>query len=94
LELIAQEGSITAAGRKMGMSYRRAWLLVDTVNSMFITTAVIAQPGGHKGGHARLTPFGKKLISTYREIERKTHTASKHELDSMRRGLSDHRLLK
>ena len=59
LEAIAREGSISAAGRAMGMSYRRAWLLVDTMNRCFRSPLVETHPGGGKQAGAKLTPAGE-----------------------------------
>ena len=61
LEAIEKTGSISQAGRKLGMSYRRAWLLVDDMNSCFRDPVIAAQPGGAHGGGATLTSFGHKL---------------------------------
>ncbi len=58
LEHIRETGSISAAGRRMDMSYRRAWQLVDAINHMFTETSVESQRGGNKGGGAVVTPFG------------------------------------
>lgn len=69
LELIGETGSISAAGRAMGMSYRQAWLLIDSLNSAFREPATATLSGGAKGGGADLTPFGKTLIRIYRDIE-------------------------
>ena len=70
LELIDETGSISAAGRAMAMSYRRAWLLVESLNTSFRERVVDAQPGGRRGGGARLTPFGRDLVRRYRTLER------------------------
>jgi molybdate transport system regulatory protein len=79
LEAIANTGSISQAGRKLGMSYRRAWLLVDDMNNCFRDPVVEAQPGGAHGGGAILTPFGQKLVDRYRAVEADTQaTARKH----------------
>ena len=69
LELIAEHGSITAAGRAMGMSYRRAWMLVDDLNAMFAGKVVEAKPGGTGGGGAHLTDLGREVLAAYRRIE-------------------------
>jgi molybdate transport system regulatory protein len=69
LELIAEHGSIRAAGAAMGMSYRRAWLLGDEINRMFREPAIFTRHGGKSGGGAGLTPFGEELLSRYRRME-------------------------
>jgi molybdate transport system regulatory protein len=69
LELIAEHGSITAAGRAMGMSYRRAWMLIDDLNNMFAARLVEAKPGGAGGGGAHLTDLGREVLAAYRRIE-------------------------
>jgi molybdate transport system regulatory protein len=69
LELIGQHGSITAAGRIMDMSYKRAWKLVGELNKMFREPLVTAQTGGAGGGHATLTPLGQEVLRLYRAIE-------------------------
>jgi molybdate transport system regulatory protein len=68
LEAIARAGSISAAGRDLGMSYRRAWLLVDAMNRCFAEPLVATQPGGGKGGGARLTPAGEAALAAYRGL--------------------------
>jgi molybdate transport system regulatory protein len=69
LEWIDRTGSLSGAGRSLGMSYRRAWLLLHSVNDSFTEPAVEFSVGGKDGGGARLTPFGRKLIATYRAFE-------------------------
>ncbi len=69
LELIQGKGSIAAAARAMGMSYRRAWLLVDSLNRMFREPVVVSRTGGAEGGGACLTPFGREIVRLYREME-------------------------
>ncbi len=81
LETIARTGSISAAGRAMEMSYRRAWGLVDELSQIFGQPVVASQSGGKHGGGAQLTPFGEELISRYRAIERVTAAAAKPHLD-------------
>ncbi|TLX05764.1 winged helix-turn-helix domain-containing protein [Rhizobium sp. MHM7A] len=70
LEHIRVTGSISAAGRAMDMSYRRAWLLVSEMNGMFREQVVEPQRGGQKGGGAALTPFGEELLTRFRRMER------------------------
>jgi molybdate transport system regulatory protein len=69
LETIEETGSISAAGRAMKMSYRRAWLLLDELNHMFRKPVATTAHGGRSGGGARLTPFGKQVIAGYRKME-------------------------
>jgi molybdate transport system regulatory protein len=69
LEGIRDTGSISAAGRRMKMSYKRAWLLVDSLNHGFGQPVVIAQHGGKAGGGAVLTAFGAELVARYRRVE-------------------------
>jgi molybdate transport system regulatory protein len=80
LEAIERTGSISAASREMGMSYRRAWLLVDALNSMFGEPLVVAAPGGARGGGAQITELGKKIAAAYRRIEQRTRAAIREEL--------------
>lgn len=83
LEAIRKTGSISRAGRSLGMSYRRAWLLVDELNRCFREPAVTTQPGGARGGGAVLTPFGRALIEKYRSIETKATAAAKRQLHDL-----------
>ena len=69
LELVDQTGSISAAGRAMGMSYRKAWLLLDALNGTFREPVVATRGGGAGGGGASLTPFGTALVTRYRAME-------------------------
>jgi molybdate transport system regulatory protein len=80
LERIAATGSISAAGRAMAMSYRRAWLLVESLNTSFREPVVAAQSGGRHGGGAKLTPFGRDLVACYRAIEREAAAAADRHL--------------
>ena len=68
LESIRDTGSISAAAREMGMSYKRAWLLLDSMNQAFTEPVVTAAPGGAGGGGAILTPFGAEVLKRYRDI--------------------------
>ena len=69
LEAIAREGSISAAGRAMGMSYRRSWLLVDSMNRCWQEKLVETVAGGGHARGASLTPMGAKVLSVYRTLE-------------------------
>jgi len=70
LEAIAATGSISAAARKLDMSYRRAWNLMDEINRGLAKPAVRTLPGGASGGGALLTPVGLRIIELYRRVER------------------------
>ena len=72
LECIEQTGSISAAARTMEMSYRRAWLLVDELNGMFSSPVVETAAGGTGGGGAKITEFGKRVVSIFRGLEQET----------------------
>jgi molybdate transport system regulatory protein len=69
LEAIARTGSLSQAARDIGMSYRRAWLLIDSMKAEFDTPVVSAMAGGSGGGGAQLTSFGRDLVQAYRELE-------------------------
>lgn len=68
LAAIAEHGSISAAARQMGMSYRRAWLLVDTMNRCFQTPVVMSSTGGKHGGGAQLSPLGQQVLAMYQDM--------------------------
>jgi molybdate transport system regulatory protein len=92
LEAIRDTGSITKAGAALGMSYRRAWLLVDDMNNCFREPVIAAQAGGSHGGGATLTPFGMKLIDQYRAIEAEAHSATAarlRELEAACKGIEE-----
>jgi molybdate transport system regulatory protein len=84
LENIRECGSISAAGRAMNMSYKRAWDLVDEINRICRQAAVARQTGGKNGGGAMLTPFGTSLVARYRKIERDAASAVRKELMALR----------
>lgn len=71
LEAIARTGSIRQAARAMRMSYRRAWLLVDSLNRSFRERATTASVGGSGGGGVKLTAFGADLVRRYRSVDRR-----------------------
>ncbi len=72
LELIDETGSISAAGRRLDMSYRHAWILVEELNRCFREPVVTTQTGGRSGGGATVTRFGHALIWHYRTMETRT----------------------
>lgn len=83
LEAIRDHGSISAAGRTMDMSYRRAWLLVDALNQMFGEPVIETKHGGQAGGGAQLTPLGHRVVQHDRAIEAKAHEAGADELAAL-----------
>jgi molybdate transport system regulatory protein len=89
LEAIRETGSISAAGRAHEMSYRRAWLLVEELNTMFAEPLVIARSGGAKGGGAALTRAGGCVIALYREAERKTRDGASAEIARIEKALAE-----
>ncbi len=76
LEAIDGEGSISAAGRTLGMSYRRTWLLADEMNRCWKERLVETTAGGGAGRGARLTPMGREVLSAYRALERRLQAAA------------------
>lgn len=89
LELIDRHGSISAAGRAMGMSYRRAWLLIDSLNRRFRKPLVTTERGGGQGGGAVLTASGRQVIRHYRDIETKAADATARHLLALQKALSN-----
>lgn len=83
MELIDRSGSISAAGKEMGMSYRRAWLLVDDLNQRFGTPLVETQRGGGGGGGAALTETGRDVVKLYRRMEKACLKANGKVVDEM-----------
>jgi molybdate transport system regulatory protein len=75
LEAIAATGSISESARRLGMSYRRAWLLVDTMNRCFREPLVASSAGGARGGGARVTAFGARVLAAFRAMERRADRA-------------------
>ncbi len=92
LEAIHKTGSISQAGRSLGMSYRRAWLLVDDLNRCFRQPVVTTQPGGARGGGAALTRFGRELIKKYRSIESRATAAAEKQLRDLKISLRNRRI--
>jgi molybdate transport system regulatory protein len=84
LELIDELGSISAAARAMAMSYRRAWLLVDSMNTAFREPVLSSAVGGKAGGGAALTPFGREVIARFRHMEATSRKAIARDLAALR----------
>jgi molybdate transport system regulatory protein len=80
LALIAETGSIAAAGRRMGMSYKRAWSLVDVMNTMFSGALVARSRGGASHGGATLTELGERVLGLYRDLETKSRAGAGDEI--------------
>jgi molybdate transport system regulatory protein len=89
LESIRETGSIAAAGRRLGMSYKRAWLLVETMNACFKAPLVEASRGGLARGGATLTPDGERVLDCYRRMEALTGEAIANEMAELRSLLRD-----
>jgi molybdate transport system regulatory protein len=79
--LIAETGSISSAAREMGMSYRRAWQLVEALNKSFTEPVVLTAVGGKRGGGAVVTGFGKRLVASYHGMEAKASSAIAADLE-------------
>lgn len=88
LEAIRDTGSIAAAGRRMRMSYQRAWELVAALNAGFRAPLVEAVKGGPKGGGAALTPLGAEVLAAYRRIAAAAEGAASAEVARLRRDLA------
>jgi molybdate transport system regulatory protein len=80
LEAIRDAGSLSQAARTVGMSYRRAWLLVESLNQSFRQPVTVASTGGKDGGGMLVTEFGDALIRNYRELERDFATLAERRL--------------
>ena len=81
LEHVAETGSIAAAARKMKMSYRRAWLLLEDLNRTLGQPVTTASIGGAGGGGAKITPFGRHVVAAFRAIELAANTAAAQQLE-------------
>ena len=86
--LIDSTGSISAAAREMGMSYRRAWQLVDALNASFSEPVVITAIGGKRGGGAVVTEFGRELVARFRAMEDKASAAIAADVEQFTKYLS------
>ncbi|HSF65398.1 MAG TPA: LysR family transcriptional regulator [Paracoccaceae bacterium] len=89
LERIGRTGSIAAAGREMGMSYKRAWMLIETLNAMFRAPLVDSTRGGPGGGGAVLTDTGQAVLAAYRAFEARAAEAGAEEIAALRALLRD-----
>lgn len=89
LERIDRTGSISAAGREMNMSYKRAWMLVETLNAMFREPVVESTRGGSQGGGAVLTDTGRRILALYRQFETEAVATGAGRLAEMQAMLSD-----
>jgi molybdate transport system regulatory protein len=90
LRAIEETGSISAAARTLGMSYRRAWLLVDTMNQCFKSPVVETLTGGQKGGGARVSELGHEVLRRYLEMEAKAAASVQKELAQFTRLMTGH----
>ncbi|WP_281302306.1 LysR family transcriptional regulator [Iodidimonas sp. MBR-55] len=86
---IMQKGSISAAGRAMGMSYKRAWMLIENLNAMFREPLVESNRGGPGGGGALLTPIGKEVLRLYRQLQNDAAQSSAPSLEALSLLLKD-----
>jgi molybdate transport system regulatory protein len=87
LESVRDYGSITGAARAMRMSYRNAWILVDSMNALFRRSVVETTLGGRGGGSASLTPFGAQVIRRYRAMEKAARRAVAKDLAPLERAV-------
>jgi molybdate transport system regulatory protein len=88
IERIAETGSISAAARAMGMSYRRAWQLVEALNRDYRRRVIDTATGGKRGGGARVTPFGREILGLFRAMEDKASAAIASDLRRFERYVS------
>ncbi|MEZ5939015.1 MAG: LysR family transcriptional regulator [Hyphomonadaceae bacterium] len=89
LERIDEAGSISGGARAMGMSYRRAWLLVEEMNAAFVTPLVEATTGGSGGGGATLTPLGRDMLARFRKLQAGLSAEAARHLAGFRKHLKD-----
>lgn len=83
LKMIAQTHSISAAARVLELPYKRAWLLIDTLNQGFGSPVVLTSSGGKKGGGSRLTLLGQQLIERYEQLEQKINNTVADEIEAL-----------
>ena len=89
LAAITATGSISAAGRCLGYSYRRTWLMVDTMNRCWREPLVAVAHGGARGGGAALTPLGESVLARYRALDEMIAAAGASAADSLLVDLRD-----
>ena len=89
LELIEKTGSISAAGRALGISYRPAWNVIDELNRIYDAPLVATQTGGPNGGGAQLTKIGTAIIRIYREMEKNASNVTSKGLRNLTQLLGD-----
>jgi molybdate transport system regulatory protein len=89
LDAIRETGSITKAARQLGMSYKRAWTLADTMNRCFKRTLINTATGGGGGGGAHITAFGEQVLSHFRSMEQRADAAVKADLVAFAALLAD-----
>jgi molybdate transport system regulatory protein len=90
LEAIRECGSLSEAARTLGMSYRRAWLLVESLKQSFRKPVTVASTGGRAGGGMLITEFGDALIKSYRELERDFATLAERHLHGVSSTVNRH----
>jgi molybdate transport system regulatory protein len=83
LEAIVAKGSITAAARSLEISYRYAWRMVQSINGMLNSPAVVTEAGGHSRGGSKLTATGTQVVAIYHAIQSRAHAASVNELHAL-----------
>ena len=88
LEAVAETGSISAAARLLGMSYRRAWMLIDEMNQTLASPAVNTAASGSRGGGTALTPVGEDIVKRYRAIENAARLATAGDVRALTRLLA------
>ena len=82
LSAIEETGSISGSARKLGMSYRRAWVLVATMNQSFREPVVKTLTGGSRGGGAEVTEFGKEIIRRYLRMAKKAKESVREDMEA------------
>lgn len=89
VEAVGRTGSISAAARELGMSYRRAWQLIDATNKCFRQPLVETATGGRGGGGAVVTPFGLEVLAKFRDIETKAISSVQRDIAAFADYLAD-----